>query len=193
MDEELPFGGDVAFLHRLLVEAAPTQQTLLQSFPTPPPFAPTDTDQPSYNVDGFRSSQRTGTVLSILSWFSDTPGFCSKAELKYLVPVSFDYSQNICHTVVLEGDLHADPSTGRRLIADSDSCTCCLLLDQGPEKGMSLQLVRYHHENVTTSVHVLDVPRYIDLQEVYGLALDIHRGVVMLLTSDGTLFSVPYA
>jgi hypothetical protein len=44
----------------------------------------------------------------------------------------------------------------------------------------------------TTAIHVLDVPREVELGEVTSAAVDDHLGVVYLLTAGGRVFRLPY-
>lgn len=59
--------------------------------------------------------------------------------------------------------------------------------------GLSLQLIRYNPMSSSSTVHLLDVPDFIDLDDVSSMALDDRFGVVFFATLGGVIYSVPFA
>ncbi|TFK44938.1 hypothetical protein BDQ12DRAFT_42619 [Crucibulum laeve] len=106
---------------------------------------------------------------------------------------------SVCH-VDVPGRLWSSTSTSWELMLLPHSGLQVLLLVH--HHGLiKLQLVRYHPETNAATVHHLRVPQFIDMQLVYGLALDDHLGAVSLLSGhntegggqQGTIFTIPYA
>jgi len=81
-------------------------------------------------------------------------------------------------------------SRARYVIANSD-VSVLLLVSYGDTVG--LLLVQYDPSVFSSTIRQLEIPSPPDLTSISSIALDDHRGTVMLIDGDGVLYSVSYA
>ncbi|KAF8161332.1 hypothetical protein B0H34DRAFT_700475 [Crassisporium funariophilum] len=96
------------------------------------------------------------------------------------------------HHVNLTGTLQdsLDSSWQLMLLPHSGRKVLLVLNVQG---RVYLHLISFDRETCSSTVHLLNIPPFIDISFIYGLSLDDHRGVVSLLDSNGWLYAIPYA
>ncbi|KAJ6576863.1 hypothetical protein B0H10DRAFT_2101872 [Mycena sp. CBHHK59/15] len=94
------------------------------------------------------------------------------------------------HTLNIRGELATSVSLQRYLIAYSGVNVLLVVNYRGKR---SLRLVQYGPSSSSSTIHLLEMPSSIDLTAVTGIALDDHRGSVVLIAQDGALYSVAYA
>ncbi|KAF8151190.1 hypothetical protein BJ912DRAFT_1051621 [Pholiota molesta] len=90
------------------------------------------------------------------------------------------------------GALQDSPDSAWKLMLLSHSGRSVLLV-MDLDTHLELRLVAVDPELDRCAVHRLAVPPFIELDHVYGLSIDDHRGVITLLDTRGVLFALPYA
>ncbi|KAF7362146.1 hypothetical protein MVEN_00560600 [Mycena venus] len=81
-------------------------------------------------------------------------------------------------------------SRPRYLMANSD---ISILLLASYDDTLGLLLVQYDPSAFSSTVRQLEIPSPPDLNTISSIAVDDHRGTVMLIDEDGVLYSVSYA
>lgn len=94
------------------------------------------------------------------------------------------------HTLNVLGMLATVSSPHHHLIAYSD-ISALLIVQYGGSR--SLRLIRYEPSTICSTIHRLESPPSLDLTTVSNVALDGHRGAVILIDRDGVLYYVSYA
>lgn len=89
------------------------------------------------------------------------------------------------------GALQDSPDSAWKLMLLSHSGRSVLLV-MDLDTHLELRLVAVDPELDRCAVHRLAVPPFIELDNVYGLSIDDHRGVITLLDTRGVLFALPY-
>ncbi|KDR75641.1 hypothetical protein GALMADRAFT_156621 [Galerina marginata CBS 339.88] len=96
------------------------------------------------------------------------------------------------HNINIPGSLQDSPDSSWLLMALPHSGRKVLIVIQfGSE--IRLQLVHFHPHKGDISVQQIELPPFIDIEQVHGLSLDDHRGVITLLDTRGVLYALPYA
>ncbi|KAJ3513973.1 hypothetical protein NLJ89_g2638 [Agrocybe chaxingu] len=95
--------------------------------------------------------------------------------------------------VAIPGCLQDSSDSSWQLMLLPHSGRKVLLVINNNENQPILYLVNFDHDTNTPSLHVINLPSFIDLSLVHGLSLDDHRGVITLLDTRGSLFAIPFA
>ncbi|KAG5337132.1 hypothetical protein C0989_010580 [Termitomyces sp. Mn162] len=98
-------------------------------------------------------------------------------------------------TINIEGKIgsHHYDYSAPWLVASSHSGIYSVLILQHADQDPQLCLLQRDSSPPAIHVRTLDVPRYIDLKEVYAVAIEDRYGVVYLSHAHGYLFALPYA
>jgi len=97
----------------------------------------------------------------------------------------------------LEGSIYSkDYSSYLFASTQSGNYKALITVDNAPEprSRAALHLLQFDGDSESPSVHdrQLELPSYIDLLEVYAIAMDERRGVIYLSHESGHLFTIPY-
>ena len=96
------------------------------------------------------------------------------------------------HTVDVHGNLYETPWASWSLLLIPCSGLRVLLI-LNTNEHVSLKLISYYPEKNESTVSELDVSPHFDIQGVYNIAMDDHRGILSLLHVSGDLYTIPYA
>jgi hypothetical protein len=118
-------------------------------------------------------------AINIRFWSAEQPK-PSEADASHLSPA---------HSFNLGGSVRRS-TLGSNLYAYSGSQ---LLLVVELNGILALRLVRYHPITSSSSVHLFELPRDIDLEEIQDISLDDHRGIIFLINTSGLVTILPYA
>ncbi|KAF8911527.1 hypothetical protein CPB84DRAFT_1812360 [Gymnopilus junonius] len=96
------------------------------------------------------------------------------------------------HSVNIPGLLQDSPDSSWQLMLLPHSGRKVLLVVYY-ESEICLKLIHFDPEEGISFVQQVTLPPFINVEEVYGLSLDDHLGVISLLDTKGVLYAIPYA
>ncbi|KAG6901366.1 hypothetical protein C0995_012869 [Termitomyces sp. Mi166 len=122
-------------------------------------------------------------IISASFWPIEEIHACDKQGVKY-------------ETIEIEGKVtsHGRGYSAPWLVASSRSgIYSVLVVGQDTDEAPELCLLQWDSTPPTIHVRTLEVPRYIDLTDVYAVAIEERYGVIYLSHAQGYLFALPYA
>lgn len=139
---------------------------------------------------------RGAPVVTLHHIFSDDDAEPSAINIRFWSAEHPNPSENLdlhlspAHSFNLGGSIRRSTVGGSNLYAYSGSQ---LLLVVELNGVPALRLVRYNPITSSSSLHLLELPPNIDLEDIQEISLDDHRGTVFLIIASGLVTILPYA